>query len=136
MTGLQDWIPARVPGTVLAALVDNDIFADPNIGTNAECLPDAYHNPGLCSRRWQNQFELPPGSLQSGQQVWLILNGINYSFQASLNEKWLTQCPAFEKGMFRRHLFNVTGAVEEGEKLQKLSLMIKPPDYPGCVDKG
>ncbi|KAK9808441.1 hypothetical protein WJX73_006050 [Symbiochloris irregularis] len=132
----QDWLRAQVPGSVLAALIDNKKLSDPNIGTESELLPDVYHSPGLYSRFWQNQFTLPSDSLQSGQQVWLVLNGINYSFQASLNGHWLTQCPSFEKGMFRRHLFNVTGTIQPAEQLQKLMLFIKSPDYPGCVDKG
>ena len=114
--------------------MSNGILSDPYIGTTSEQIPDAFHHRELYTYVWRRQFHLPAGHAAPERQIWLRLNGINYSFRAWLNGRQLTK--GRQSGMFLRHQFNITDCLQPGCRRQDLRLLIRPPDHPGCCDRG
>ena len=106
----SDWYAARVPGTVLAALVDAGVYTEPYKSDTLRRIPAAEF-----ARAWWNrcEFELPRAP--SAQRVFLGFDGINYRANVWLNGKLL----AAEKdlrGTFRTYRFDVTALVERSGK--------------------
>jgi F5/8 type C domain len=76
------WLPATVPGTVLASLVEQGHLPDPVYGWNSLQVPEA-----LCKHSWwyRREFDLP-GELdvRAGRRVWLEFDGVNWCAPVSL----------------------------------------------------
>jgi exo-1,4-beta-D-glucosaminidase len=105
-----DWYPAKVPSTVLAALVDAGVHPEPYKSDNLRRIPAAEF-----ARSWwyRREFELPktPGA----DHVVLGFDGINYRANVWLNGK-LVASEKDVRGTFRTYRFDVTGlAVREGK---------------------
>ncbi|GAA3801851.1 discoidin domain-containing protein [Streptomyces chiangmaiensis] len=77
------WLPATVPGTVLASLVDQGKLPDPVAGLNNLHIPEA-----LSRHSWwyKRDFDLPRGlRTGAGRRVWLEFDGINHQADIWLN---------------------------------------------------
>ncbi len=127
--GLDGWIPAAVPGTVLGALVDAGVHPDPFEGRDNAEIPDLSEEdgPGLYTYWWVREFELSPRS--GGERVWLDLDGVNYRADAFLNGKPVA---AGLEGMYLRHVFEVSAAARAGAN--RLAVRVVPPWPPGVPD--
>ncbi|MFF3934950.1 discoidin domain-containing protein [Streptomyces phaeofaciens] len=77
------WLPATVPGTVLASLVDQGKLPDPVAGLNNLHVPEA-----LSRHSWwyKRDFEVPRGlRTGAGRRIWLEFEGINHTADIWLN---------------------------------------------------
>jgi exo-1,4-beta-D-glucosaminidase len=94
---VNGWHHARVPSTVLAALVADGTYRDPYFGMNLRSIPGTTYpiatnfahqpmpedSPFKCSWWYRTEFSLPPEFLK--KNVWLHLAGINYRANIWLN---------------------------------------------------
>lgn len=117
------WYNATVPGTVLATLVDQDVFPEPTLGMNNLKIPES-----LCRQVWWYRTELaiPVQWMQDRQQLWLELDGVNHSAEVWLNAYRL----GVIKGAFMRGRFEMTDALNKTGK-NILAVRIIPPAHPG-----
>jgi hypothetical protein len=125
------WLPATVPGTVLAALVEQGHFPDPVEGMNNLQIPEALSRHSWWYRRG---FDLPAGfNTGAGRFAWLEFDGINH--QADV---WLNGVSAGSvKHPFARAAFDITAALRAGRGSHALAVKISPMPHPGSAgDKG
>ena len=132
-TGQADtagWVPATVPGTVLASLVEQGHFPDPVDGFNNLHVPEA-----LSRHSWwyQRTFRLPEGfDASPGRYVWLEFDGINHHAEIWLNGTQVGELTH----PFARGAFDITGALSASGE-QALAVRITPMPHPGNPgDKG
>ncbi|GHG99785.1 discoidin domain-containing protein [Streptomyces lanatus] len=124
------WLPATVPGTVLASLVDQGHLPDPVSGFNNLHVPEALSRHSWWYRR---QFRLPKGlRTGAGRHVWLEFDGVNHRAEA-----WLNGSPVGDVTFpFARAAFDVTKLLT-GTGEQALAVRITPMPFPGSPgDKG
>jgi exo-1,4-beta-D-glucosaminidase len=119
------WHPATVPTTVVAALVADGTYPDPDygmnlreipgttypIGKNFSLLPMPKDSPFAVSWWYRTEFTLPD-SVQ-GRTLWLRFGGINYRANIWLNGKRLAD-DATTAGAWRIHELNVTNVAAAG----------------------
>ena len=128
----SNWLPATVPGTVLATLLDNKMIPDPFFGMNNELIPDIYKTGRAYYTYWFIKDFTEPLPTH-GNGVWLNFRGINYSADIFLNGHKLTGSPA--KGMFLRKEFNITSFLNKNGK-NRLAIIVYPPDPVGNPNGG
>ncbi len=127
--------PARLPATVLGALVEAGVYADPFHGDHFRRLPGlgpAHENfsnhpfpdgsPFAVPWWFRREFELAPRS--PGEQIWLHFEGINYRAALWLNGE-LIAGPAEIVGAYRTYDFCVTDRAQSDANA--LALEIAPP---------
>jgi hypothetical protein len=126
------WINARVPGTVLTTLLENNYFPAPEFSMNNNLIPDIYETGNEFYTFWfVRPFEIE--QWQEGKQFWLNFRGINYKADIFLNGKRLSNTT--HEGMFLRKSFNITPYLKaNGSNL--LAVIVYPPDYPGNPNGG
>ena len=122
---VEGWISARVPGTVLGAMVEAGVYPDPweasNGAATADPAPDAAAgNAGTYTFWWLRDFELAPPS--SGERYWLDFHGVNHRADVYVNGKRVGQTAG---GMFRRHSLDVTAVCHKGTN--RVALLVVPP---------
>ncbi|HET6711421.1 discoidin domain-containing protein [Amycolatopsis sp.] len=126
----RGWLPATVPGTVLASLVEQGQLPDPVAGMNNLHVPEALSRHAWWYRR---RFALPRGlDTSAGRHVWLEFDGVNHEAEIWLNGTEIgTQSHPFGRGVH-----DVTAALRRtGE--QTLAVKISPMPRPGSPgDKG
>jgi hypothetical protein len=124
------WLPATVPGTVLASLVEQGHLPDPVYGFNNLHVPEALSRHAWWYRR---TFELPHGlPTGPGRHVWLEFDGINHQADVWVNGKSAGQLVH----PFARAAFDLTGALN-ANGAQHVAVKISPMPYPGSPsDKG
>lgn len=124
------WLPAIVPGTVLASLVDQGKLPDPVAGLNNLHVPEA-----LSRHAWwyKRDFELPRGlRTGAGRRIWLEFDGINHKADIWLNGKQVGDLTF----PFARSSHDVTKLLSTGEA-NALAVKITPMPVPGSPgDKG
>lgn len=126
------WMPARVPGTVLTTMLDNNLFPAPEFGVNNNLIPDIHDVGSDYYTFWfVNEFSMP--QLPQGRQAWLNFRGINYKADIFLNGKRIN--PVTHEGMFLRRSFNITSYLHSG-KPNVLAVIVYPPTYPGNPNGG
>lgn len=123
------WLPATVPGTVLASLVDQGRLPDPVAGF------DNLHAPEALSRHswwYRREFALPKGlRTGSGRHIWLEFDGVNHTAEVWFNS---TRIGAFSNP-FSRASYDVTNLLSSDG--QALAVKITPMPFPGSpTDKG
>ena len=126
------WYPTSVPRTVLAVLVDNNVYPDPFYGLNLKAI-HGYQDrlwlrmrddsPFAVSWWYRKEFDAPAGV--SGKQIVLHLDGINYQANVWLNGQRIAGSDDV-KGMFRRFEFDVADRIAPGQK-NCLAVEIIPP---------
>ena len=118
----KEWQPCKVPGTVLAALVENGVYADPYYGINLKSIPGYREgrwlamlpeSPFYPSWWYRTEFELPEKF--SAKNITLHLDGINYKANIWLNGRLIADSSQVI-GMFRRFTFEISEKVLDGKK--------------------
>ena len=128
----EGWMKARVPGTVLTTLLENNIFPAPEFSLNNNLIPDIYSvGNGYYTCWFVRPFELK--SLDSDKQVWLNFRGINYKADVFLNGKRINHDT--HEGMFLRQSYCITSYLKENDA-NLLAVIVHPPDYPGNANGG
>ncbi|MFC0110219.1 discoidin domain-containing protein [Kibdelosporangium aridum] len=126
----RGWVPATVPGTVLASLVEQGHLPDPVYGMNNLKIPEALSRHAWWYRR---TFSVPRGlDTGAGRYVWLEFDGINHEAEFWLNGAKIGSMVS----PFGRSALNVTAALRRTGD-QNLAVKISPMPYPGSPgDKG
>ncbi len=110
-----DGIPARVPGTVQAALVEAGLFPDPYRDGNARLL-----EPTARKEWWyRTRFQASPAL---GRRLWLRFSGVDYDAEFWLNGTLLGR----HVGMFSPVEFDATPRLR-GDNLLAVRLAPPPP---------
>jgi hypothetical protein len=124
------WLPATVPGTVLASLVEQGHLPDPVAGFNNLRIPEALARHSWWYRR---TFALPHGlDTGGGRHVWLEFDGVNHQADVFLNGTAVGTL----SHPFGRAAFDVTSALHRSGD-QVLAVRISPMPFPGSPgDKG
>ena len=133
----QDWYPATVPATVLAALVADKVYADPYFGANLRDIPGTRYRVGdlfsnlmmppespFRSSWWYRREFRDPGKLP-GRRVWLQFDGINFRANVWLNGSRLADS-AQVAGAYRMYEFDITDAVSK-DSTNVLAVEVFPP---------
>lgn len=119
--GFKDdgWLPATVPGTVLASYLNAGAIPDPNFGDNQLAISDSFFYANFWYR---DQFPSPP----AGKRVWLNFDGINWKADVYLNGEKLGHI----EGAFDRARFDVTSKLAAGGT-NALAVLVYKNDNPG-----
>ena len=131
------WYAARVPTTVLNALVEDKIYPDPTYDLNFQALPGALYdsgdnflidpppsdNPYIVSWWYRTQMVLPRRNV-AGQRLWLNFDSINYRANIWLNGTLLADSTQVA-GMYRGFEFDITDRVVAG--VNTLAVEVIPP---------
>jgi len=108
---LQDWYPATVPSTVLAALVKNGVYEDPYFAKNLETIPQAQFK-----RPWWYRAESTLENREALENTRLIFEGINYRADIWLNGRQIASSDTVA-GSFRIFEIDITGFISPGRKI-------------------
>jgi exo-1,4-beta-D-glucosaminidase len=125
----KEWYPTSVPITVLAALVNNNVYPDPYYGNNYLELPGIRRwdkpegNPFESSWWYRTEFDLPLN--YANKQLWIKFHGVNYRANLWVNGQKVADSSQIE-GAYRLYSFNVTQYAKPGQK-NCLALEIFPP---------
>jgi hypothetical protein len=117
------WLPATVPGTVLASYLNAGAIPDPNFSDNQMMVSDTFFQADFWYR---NEFTAPPAF--SGKKVWLNFDGINWKAEVYLNGEKLGRI----EGAFIRGRFDVTAKLLVGRK-NALAVRILKTATPGAI---
>jgi lambda repressor-like predicted transcriptional regulator len=127
---VRDWLPATVPGTVLATLVEQGHLPDPVGGFENLKIPEALSRHSWWYRR---EFHLPRGlDTSPGRHLWLEYDGINHEATTWINgtEVGTVTHP------FARGALDVTAALH-GHTDHVIAVKVTPMPHPGTPgDKG
>lgn len=128
----EGWMKAKVPGTVLTTLLENNVFPAPEFSLNNNRIPDIYDVGNDFYTYWfVRPFNLK--GVDKNKQIWLNFRGINYKADIFLNGKRINTVT--HEGMFFRKTFNITEYIRENEE-NLLAVIVYPPDYPGNPNGG
>ena len=118
----RGWYPASVPSTVLAALVENGVYANPYFGMNLKKIStEPYQNPWW----YRTEFELSKEQASRSAAGGLLeFDGINYAANIWLNGRQIASSKQ-QKGAFRRFQYDVSRSVTAGKNA--LAVEVVPP---------
>jgi exo-1,4-beta-D-glucosaminidase len=133
----QDWYPAAVPTTVVAALVRDKIYPDPFFGMNLRSIPGTSYRIGVNFSNvampedspfavpwwYRREFVLP--AAYEGKTIRLYFGGINYRADIWLNGTRIAAADDVA-GAWRTYEFDVTGAAWPG-KTNVLAVLVHAP---------
>jgi exo-1,4-beta-D-glucosaminidase len=120
------WHDATVPSTVVAALVKDKVYPNPDFGVNLRSIPGTTYrigqnfaniempadSPFKPSWWYQTSFEIPASF--AGKQIWLHFDGINYRANIWMNGQKIAGTDQVV-GMWRIFEFNVTSVAQPGK---------------------
>lgn len=116
---LNEWIPAQLPNTVMAILVNNGIYKNPYFKNNMAKIP----MDSILQAWWfTKEFELPIGSLNYNYQ--LHLDGINYKAEIYLNNELVADSNKI-KGAFNTFTLVAKPYLKEGKN--HITIKLIPP---------
>jgi hypothetical protein len=119
------WLPATVPGTVLASLVEQGHLPDPVEGFNNLRIPEALSRHAWWYRR---AFRLPAGfDTAADGRIWLEFDGINHHAEAWVNG---TNVGTLTHP-FARAALDITEALGARDNEHALAVQITPMPHPG-----
>lgn len=126
------WLSARVPGTVLTTLLENNMYPAPEFGVNNNQIPDIYEVGADFYTYW---FVRPfvVEDLPHDRNVWLNFRGINYRADIFLNGKRINTNT--HEGMFLRKSFDITPYLKSGSS-NVLAVIVYPPTHVGDPNGG
>lgn len=133
----QGWFPARVPSTVLAALVSDEVYPDPYYGMNLRSIPGTDYpigqnfsnrpmspdSPFAVSWWFRKTFALPRAV--KGRHLWLNFDAINYRANIWLNGQRIADATQ-AIGMYRMFEFDITKLAFQGV-VNTLAIEVFPP---------
>jgi hypothetical protein len=119
----SSWLPATVPGTVLASYLNAGALPDPNFGDNQLMISDSFFHADFWYR---NEFTAPTSA--AGRRHWLNFDGINWKADVYLNGLKLGRI----EGGFTRARFDVTAKLVPG-KTNVLAVKIEKNATPGSA---
>jgi hypothetical protein len=119
----RKWIPASVPGTVLANYVAAGAVADPLYADHQLQISESWFTADF----WYRKIFVVPEAFQ-GRKVFLHFKGINWKAEVFVNGQYAGNI----KGAFTRAEFDITGMVTPG-KTAALAVLIRKNDNPGEV---
>lgn len=146
----EAWYPAKVPTTVLNALVKDGVYPDPWIGLNNYKIPDVSDefnqkyglakysyidgstNPWKDPYWFRKEFNLPES--YKGKKLWLNFDGINYRADVWLNGQKIVGQQEMV-GMFLRFKYDITQYSAVSKK-NYLAIKIYQVDHPGIPTPG
>lgn len=142
----EPWMRAKVPGTVLQALIAGGKCPDPfvdmqstQIGDVGEVGAEAYTH-WFCAR-----FKIPKGdcgdgmrrrSARAGDVAWLKLGGVNYSLDVYANGCRLDPGEGWDRGTYLRRCLKLPGDCPPPGSWYYLAILVRPPDNFGKVPQG
>ena len=132
------WYPATVPSTVISALANDGVYADPYYGYNLRSIPGTTYpfgdnfaqdpmppdSPFAVSWWFRTEFRLPAEGAAGargpkerfwlpGRRLWLNFDSINYRANIWLNGRKIAGSDQV-LGMYRSFEFDITGAAVPG----------------------
>ena len=127
------WLSARVPGTVLTNLVENEMLPDPYFSDNNRLskglIPDINEvGRGYYTYWFWTEFDLPES--YAGKKVWLHPEGVNYRAEFWVNWHLFSTLT----GMFRDDDIDITEFANIGGR-NALAVLVYPVDFPGRPGK-
>jgi len=133
----RDWYPTSVPSTVVATLVDNKVYPDPDFGMNLRSFPGMKYGIGQnfsnCAMSEDSPFRVPwwyrteftlPLSTR-GKRLWLNFDAINQRANIWLNGHQIAGSDKVA-GMYRMFEFDVTDLAQPGAQ-NVLAVEVFPP---------
>ncbi len=123
----KDWIPARVPSTVLGTLVTNHIYKAPYFGENLRHIPTKQFKVPWW---YTTSFHINEDQIEFHAS--LDFEGINYKANVWLNGKQIAHSQSIH-GAYRMTSLDINGAVISGQNL--LAVEVIPPK-PGDFSTG
>ncbi len=135
----HDWYRAKVPTTVLAALVAEEVYADPNFGMNLRSIPGANipfgteafmltpmapESPFRQSWWYRTEFTIPEDF--ASKTIWLHFSGINYRANVWVNGHQVAAAKDMA-GTYRVFEFDISKQAVPG-KTNALAVEIFPPE--------
>lgn len=134
----RDWYSISVPTTVVAALVKEKVYPDPDFGMNLRNFPGMDYPIGANFSNiamqqdspfavgwWYRKTFLIPTS-DRGRTIWLDFNGINYRANIWLNGKQISNIQQVA-GAWRTYEFNITDDAHPGAE-NVLAVEVWPPE--------
>ncbi len=125
---LSGWYPARIPTTVLAALVKNKVYQDIYYADNLKRIPT---DPFKVSWWFRTEFDCP--AVPGRDRVELEFDGINYRANIWLNGTKIADAVRIF-GTFRQFRLDVTGTVRKDAR-NALAVEVFPAE-PGALTLG
>jgi hypothetical protein len=119
----KNWLPAKVPGTVLTSWLEAGAIPDPNYGNQQTFISDSYFTSDFWYR---NHFTIPVS--KKGKTVRLNFDAINWKADIYFNGASL----GCINGAFIRGSFDITNLVNYGTE-NYLAVLIHKNDNPGPV---
>ncbi len=119
----ESWLPATVPGTVLASYLNAGAIPNPDFSDNQNMISDSYFYSDFWYR---TEFATPPAS--SSQRTWLHFSGINWKADVWLNGAKLGRI----EGGFLRARFDVSRLLKPNGR-NALAVLIEKNATPGSV---
>jgi hypothetical protein len=117
----KTWLPATVPGTILATYVAAGVYPDPAHGLNNLLIPDSLSRQDYWLR---TEFALPDSGARSRQAI--AFEGINYAAEIWVNGEKL----GTTEGAFSRGRFVLPARFAAGERVA-VAVRVSPPPHPG-----
>ena len=111
------WYPAPVPGTVLNALRNNQVYQDVFIGENLKKIPRAPFEVN-----WWFRHEFILSAAEAGKTIILDFDGINYKASVWLNGHKIADENTVE-GPFRQFRFNITDKIITGANVLAIEVV-------------
>ncbi len=99
------WYPITMPATIIAGLLQNNVFPDPFYAKNLSTIDPAQFTPTWWYRK---EFTLPAS--ENGKRVWLKFEGLNYRAAIWFNGTQLSNTTQ-TVGPFRAFEYDVTSLV-------------------------
>lgn len=117
----RGWLPATVPGTILATYVANGIYPDPAYGLNNLQIPESLSRQDY----WLRTEFIRPDSGARGLQA-ITFGGINYAAEIWVNGERL----GATEGAFTRGRFALPARFAAGDRIA-VAVRVSPPPHPG-----
>lgn len=117
----RGWLPATVPGTILATYVANGIYPDAAYGLNNLQIPESLSHQDY----WLRTEFIRPGSGARGSQA-ITFGGINYAAEIWINGERL----GATEGAFTRGRFVLPARLAAGDRIA-VAVRVSPPPHPG-----
>jgi len=135
---IDPWIPAKVPGTVLQALVEVGQLPDPYVGLQSQYVKDVGEaGVGEYTYWFCTKFRVGEQEAYGWKEralTWLQLEGVNYSLEVYANGLQL-EVGDYDRGTYLRRIIQLPLFIKIGTWCY-LAILIRPPDNCGRIPAG